>query len=126
MSLQRRVRPPHAAENFEALFAERPAPLLRIAERLREMIYDVLPNANEWVGRMQALYMAPRVMCGIRPGPEWVAFSLPRGKELEDPRGLLEGSGRGTRHVKVRGLDPDLLAELERMLRENIRLVRRR
>ncbi len=45
----------------------------------------------------------------------WVDLGFYRGTELKDPKGLLEGSGKSMRHVKVRSLkeiDTEYFTEL--------------
>jgi hypothetical protein len=41
------------------------------------------------------------MICVIMPLKAAVNFGLPRGAELPDPDGLLEGTGKRARHVKV-------------------------
>ncbi|MEE4155604.1 MAG: hypothetical protein V2I27_15700 [Erythrobacter sp.] len=33
--------------------------------------------------------------------PRWVSLFFPRGKELDDPQGLLKGSGKAIRHIVI-------------------------
>lgn len=44
-------------------------------------------------------------MAALSPHKEWVSLVLFRGAALDDPDGLLEGSGTMVRHVKLRSLD---------------------
>jgi hypothetical protein len=39
---------------------------------------------------------------GIGDYPRWVSIYFFRGAEMDDPDGVLEGSGKGMRHVKLR------------------------
>jgi hypothetical protein len=41
-------------------------------------------------------------VCGIGNYPRWVSVYFFRGADLDDPDGVLEGSGKGMRHVKLR------------------------
>lgn len=41
------------------------------------------------------------VFCMINPTRAWVNLELSRGTDLPDPRGLLEGTGKHLRHVRV-------------------------
>ena len=44
-------------------------------------------------------------MAALAPYTNWVSLALLRGAELDDPDGLLEGTGRSVRHVKVRSTE---------------------
>ena len=52
--------------------------------------------------------------CYVLPYDNWVNLGFYRGADLEDPEGLLEGTGANMRHVKVRAVD----AVPERALRD--------
>jgi hypothetical protein len=65
-------------------------------------------------------------MAALSPYSKWVSLGFIRGTALDDPDGLLEGSGASVRHVKLRS--PEELAErrpaLKRMLKAATRLAR--
>lgn len=44
-------------------------------------------------------------MAALAPYTNWVSLALLRGAELDDPDGLLEGTGRSVRHAKVRSTE---------------------
>jgi hypothetical protein len=44
-------------------------------------------------------------MAALAPYTNWVSLAFLRGAELDDPDGLLEGTGRSVRHVKVGSTD---------------------
>ena len=78
-----------------------------IAVKARETILSVLPGATEKVypGWKVIQYGAGTgmkdVFAVISPQRERVNLGFANGAELPDPEGLLEGSGKGTRHVKL-------------------------
>lgn len=43
-------------------------------------------------------------MCALSPHKNWVSLYFMRGSELKDPEGVLEGSGKQMRHLKLRSL----------------------
>lgn len=57
------------------------------------------------------------VVCGIGDYPRWVAIYFFRGVELADPDGILEGSGKAMRHVKLHEPKEAGSPALRRMLR---------
>ena len=84
-------------------------PLRPVVQRLRALILEIHPDACEVVrlGEKSASYgCGPRKMIEgyayIMPFRAWVNLGFFRGISLRDPQGLLEGSGRNLRHVKVR------------------------
>lgn len=99
-----------------------------IAQRLREIVYEVLPRAEEkvWVkGWRTALYKDGTELCGIGPLKAYCNFYLTHGAHLTDPDGLLEGTGKGIRHVKVRTLDDLPVAGIKRLIRADKQFARR-
>lgn len=91
--------------------------LLRIAEesqratltRLRETILSIHPEATEVVrlGDRAATYgLGPKKMSEgyvyLMPQSAWINLGFYQGAGLPDPDGLLEGTGKKLRHVKIR------------------------
>ena len=82
-----------------------------LAERVRELIRDVLPTVVEVPWPRQGVIgygVGPRKMsehfCYISAHRRHVTLGFYYGAELPDPDGLLEGSGKLLRHLKIRGL----------------------
>lgn len=61
-------------------------------------------------------------VCGIGDYPRWVSVYFFRGAELDDPDGVLEGSGKGMRHVKLREPEDAHRPALRRLLRQAFRM----
>ena len=83
-----------------------------LARRLREIILDVDPESVEVVrlGERAATYgVGPKKMSEgyvyILPYKNWVNLGFYKGADLPDPAGLLEGSGKILRHIKVRSVE---------------------
>lgn len=77
--------------------------------QLRETILSIHPQACEVVrlGDRAATYgFGPKKMSDgyvyILPYPAWVNLGFYKGADLPDPNGLLEGTGKKLRHVKIR------------------------
>lgn len=94
-----------------------------IAVKTRETILSVLPNATEKVypGWKVIQYAAGAgredVFAVISPQKERVNLGLANGAALPDPLRLLEGTGKGIRHVKLtspEAADAPALKELVR------------
>lgn len=114
---------------FAALFTGQPTEVVAIGRYLRAIILDVMPDAVETVlprARL-VLYREPEgstEVCGIQPNGDRCNFYLTHGTKLRDPLKLLEGRGRGIRHVKVRSLDDPPSSALEVFVRASRRIAR--
>src|SRR5581483_3900018 len=88
-----------------------PPNLRAIALRLRERVFQVEPDVIEQIdypAHMLAYGLSETykgMICVIIMEKNIVNLGLPRGTELADPAGLLEGTGKRARHVKVRMLE---------------------
>jgi len=79
-----------------------------IAKRLRNLIIDVYPDVVEvpWPKQRIIGYgIGPKKMsehfCYVGAYSEYVNLGFYYGAELSDPEGLLEGTGKKFRHIKV-------------------------
>jgi hypothetical protein len=111
--------PPEIAAILDA----RGAAIGEIALRLRSIVRAIIPAATEQAdpaAGLVAYAIGPRLadtVCVIAPQRTGVNFGLYRALELPDTTGLLAGSGKLHRHVKVRSLvdaeNPGLRALLD-------------
>ena len=79
-----------------------------ISMRTRQLVFDVLPDAVErvypgwgaiWYGRSAKM---GEQLFAISPGAKYMNLAFSQGAHLPDPKGLLEGTGKNMRHVKIR------------------------
>jgi len=61
-------------------------------------------------------------VCGIGNYPRWVSVYFFRGAEMDDPDGVLEGSGKGMRHVKLREPKDANNPALKRLIRQAFKM----
>ena len=86
------------------------SPAIRaVAREARLLIADVMPGVTEvpWVRQKAAGYgVGPRKMsehfCYVAPLAAHVNLGFFYGADLDDPEGLLEGTGKALRHIKLR------------------------
>ena len=100
-----------------------PPEIIELILRLRSLILEVVPTAIEQVDPPSKLiaYGIDKKMsgliCTIQPQRGYVNLGIYRGIDLPDPQGLLEGTGKVHRHVKVKSIasidEPALRALLE-------------
>jgi len=90
-----------------------------LARGARTLVRRLVPDAEEklllpW---KTIAYGRSRKFCAISPHESWVNLQFHSGSSLPDPSGLLEGTGKSMRHVKLttpRDLKRKALAQLIR------------
>ena len=95
-----------------------------VVTALREVVFEVDPDTCEVVrlGDRAATYgVGPRKMLDgyayTLPYKRWVNLGFYQGAELDDPEGLLEGTGAKMRHVKVRSVEDAKRSALAALVR---------
>lgn len=123
--------------SFGDLLQITPEGLRPIINALRDVILDVHPESCEVVrlGDRAATYgVGPRKMIDgyayILPHIGWVNVGFYQGASLPDPEGLLEGTGKKLRHIKIRSLEDasrkDIRALIEAAVAERASALARR
>lgn len=107
---------PATEADFATIFSAFSPVVQEVGWAARALIFAVLPQTVEvpWVRQKVIGYgTGPKKMtehfAWIGPAKAHVTFGFYYGAELSDPDGLLEGTGKLLRHVKLR-----LLADVER------------
>ena len=103
---------------FEEMMDGVAEPMQTLARKLRDLVYEIDPDAVEVtrLGDNATVFgIGPRKMkegyCYIMPHKKWVNFGVMQGGVLDDPAGLLEGTGAKMRHIKVR--DEQIIGKAE-------------
>ncbi len=80
-----------------------------IARECRKLIAEVMPGVTEvpWANQRTVGYgVGPKKMsqhfCYLAPQRTYLNIGFFYGAELDDPGGLLEGTGKMLRHIKIR------------------------
>ncbi|BDA64128.1 DUF1801 domain-containing protein [Actinomyces capricornis] len=79
--------------------------LHEIANSVRMRILQLANTVDEEVKYGGILFAAPEPFCGIFVYKQHVSVEFSHGAEIVDPHGLLEGKGKGRRHLKLRTLE---------------------
>ena len=97
--------------SFDEMVVSFSAEVKEVAQQLRALVDDVYPDTVEvvWGKQRSAGYgVGPKKMsehfCYIAPQTKYVNLGFFHGALLADPNGLLEGTGKALRHVKVHEL----------------------
>ena len=94
-----------------------------IAVKARETILSVMPRATEKVYPAWKVIQygsgadMKSVFAVISPQRERVNLGLANGADLPDPEGLLEGSGKGIRHVKLTSAQAAMAPAVKELVR---------
>jgi hypothetical protein len=117
------TRPP--PELLEFLYRYDPG-IQSLALGLRKVVHEELAPCHEYIFAMRSkvvlLYGATeRVIadgiCNISVFRRHVLLGFPRGADLDDPAGVLQGTGKGMRHVTLKRLSELDRPEIRRYLR---------
>lgn len=108
----------------KALLEGRSPEVVAWVKSLRQLVLTVAPQLREEVkpGWRSILYKGNGAVCAIAPHRGHVNLHFYQGTGLPDPEGLLEGTGKALRHVKIRQRR-DLRADaLTRLVEEAVKL----
>jgi hypothetical protein len=118
------TKPPH--ELLEFLYRYDPA-VQSLALGLRKVVHEEMGPCHEYIFEMRSkvvlLYGATeRVIrdgiCNIGVFAKHVILGFPRGTDLEDARGVLQGAGKAMRHITLRKLSELDRPEIRAYLRQ--------
>ena len=76
-----------------------------IVSEVRKIILAAVPKAEEAIKWAQPVYSVNGPFAYIKAFKSSVNFGFWRGVDIDDPGGLLQGSGEKMRHVKLTNLD---------------------
>ena len=92
--------------SVDAWFASLDDTIAPVAVQVRSLILASVPGMTECIKWGMPNYEKGGMVCALRAGKGYVALQFGTiGTSLEDPGGLLEGTGKGARHVKIRSQD---------------------
>lgn len=110
-------------EDVDQLLGNYDAEVKEIALRARDLIRKLVPKAEEKVyfgwriisfsldGKMSGQF------CSFSPGRNYVNLYFMQGTSLDDPKQLLEGTGKNMRHVKLREVSDLKNAALKELIK---------
>ncbi len=80
--------------------------LRKVVRGLKNLVRATVPGIRETVNAWGIpTFEAEDPFCFYMVGKNHVTFGFHYGTSLEDPQGLLEGTGKNIRHVKLRSLE---------------------
>ena len=113
---------PAVADEVESFLGRYDPAVRDVALRLRTMVLRAVPDAEEKVHLpwKTIAYGRGGKFCAISPHSTRVNLQFHRGADLPDPEGLLEGTGKSMRHVKVGSEREARAAALRRLVKEAV------
>lgn len=109
-------------ENLLSSYSEAVA---KLAKQTNKCVLDNAPDVEAKVqsGWKVITYSYGKAFCAVAPHKNWVNLQFYAGVELKDPGGLLEGSGKSMRHVKIRS-SKALNKHVKSLIQEAVSLAR--
>jgi hypothetical protein len=98
-----------------------------VLKGLRALVKKTVAGCEEYVNPWKIpSFDSNGTVCGFMTGKEHVTFIFLRGAALLDPHGLLEGTGKHVRHVKVRTAADVKKPALKKLIVEAAKLNKRK
>ena len=103
-------------EEFIDTYTDRVAAL---GHELRAFIKQTVPDSTETlhVGWRVISYGHQKKFCAIAPHGRWINLQFHNGAALDNTEGLLEGSGKSMRHIKIQSSE-DLNEQLAALIKQ--------
>jgi hypothetical protein len=93
-----------------------------IVSQVRGIILQAAPQARESIKWAQPVYESGGPFAYMKAFKKAVNFGFWRGIDLDDPKGILEGSGDKMRHVKLTSLEDFDAAQFADFVRQAVEL----
>ncbi|MGB8233762.1 MAG: DUF1801 domain-containing protein [Methanobacterium sp.] len=93
-----------------------------LARDLRNMILEQVPDMDEVIKWKNLFYEKKGYVCAIVIHKDHVNLQFAHGTELDDPEGILEGTGKKIRHVKINNIKEINSDKLKNLVVEAVNL----
>ncbi len=109
-------------DEFDLFIKSYPESVQLITMQLREIILSELPGSIEMVDAPSKIiaYGASAkyadLVCAIAPYPKHVNLMFSRGANMPDPDGLLQGTGKKARHIRVEEMTDEMVKKTRKYL----------
>lgn len=98
--------------------------LRHTAAELRRLVLDACPDFTESIKWGNPVYELSGKVCYLGATKAYVSLGFFNGAALHDPDGIIEGTGKKMRHVKVRDLNETARKQLTSYVKEAAELDR--
>ena len=100
-------------------------PQRELAAAVRKLIRSAAPKLEERILWGMPWYLGKEKVLVVTATGERINLGFWRGTSLKDPKGLLEGTGKGMRHVKLRSVDEVRAPAVKTLIQEALVLDRK-
>jgi hypothetical protein len=108
-----------AAKAIDAYVEQRNPGLKEVIAAVRRLVKKTVPAAAEAVNPWGVpVFEVNGTLCFLMAGKQHVTLGFVQGTSLPDPAGLLEGTGKNLRHVKLKTADQVSNPHLENLIIE--------
>lgn len=76
-----------------------------IIDSLRKIIFTITKKAEEKIMYGGLVYVSDRMFVGLFPRKDYITIEFDKGTEMKDPKDVLQGEGKGRRHITIENLD---------------------
>jgi hypothetical protein len=111
-----------ADKTVDGYIAELESWQAEIVSQVRGIILQAAPQARESIKWAQPVYESGGPFAYMKAFKKAVNFGFWRGIDLDDPKGILEGSGEKMRHVKLTSLEDIDAAQFADFVRQAVEL----
>lgn len=101
----------------EGFFKEAPKPQKDFLLMLRKLIRSSIPESKESLKWGMPWYSKNDNICYLAIFPRHVNLGFAQGAHLDAPDGLLQGTGKGMRHIKIKSAADIKKREFTRLLK---------
>ena len=111
------------SDQVSAMIEKLSSPQKEICEQLRMMIGTEFPTIEEkWRWSRPIYATGDGIICYMVANKKDVNFGFDQGMKLDDPKGLLIGTGANMRHIKIRQLEELDLDYLQTLMAQAIQI----
>ena len=93
-----------------------------VTRAIRNMIFELVPEIDEVIKWKNLFYEKNGFIYAFVIHSDHVNLEFARGTELEDPGGILEGTGKKIRHVKIYDINEVNSGKLKNLILEAVNL----
>ena len=112
-----------ATSDADEWFKSVPANQKAIVDALRTLIKSSVPGVVEEIKWSRPIYSTANGMfCYLHNTKNHVTIGFHQGTSLKDPKNLLEGTGKGMRHVKITSAEEIDAPALRQLVKQAVKL----
>ena len=109
-------------KGVEAFIRQSPRPIRPLLRELRKLVRETLPDAREEIKWGRPVYSLQRIVCYLAVAQNHASLGFYRGIDLDDPKQLLEGTGKKLRHIKIADAGDIKRGAIVKLLRQSKKL----